>query len=75
MIEKQTIFYERAGLTHKEAACLADITGRMEVPKGYKPLIGHVVGQPGQSMDRCVTDPERLNSVGDYVDSHPLPSN
>jgi hypothetical protein len=69
IVAQQTELYEHAGLTSTEAACLANVTGRIHPPKGVK----FVIGTEAQSnaIDHCHINPTRLNKVGDYIDKHP----
>src|SRR5262249_33790108 len=69
VIADETSYYARAGLTHSEAACLADVTGRIAPPQGA----ATVLGTPEQSaeMDRCNISSAKLHHIGEYLDEHP----
>jgi hypothetical protein len=68
-IANQTAYYQRAGLTRTEAACLADVTGRLRAPKGAEYVVG--TSEQSEAIDRCNIDRTRLNRVGNYIDRHP----
>jgi hypothetical protein len=71
LIAEQTRFYERAGASHDDAACLANVTGRMEGPG--KGGTGLLLGSRAQdeAIGRCNLPAGTLAKIGAYVRSHP----
>jgi hypothetical protein len=73
-VARQTREYESAGASHKDAACLANVTGRVKAPPGAEFVI---VPGADRAIARCHLAPGTLAKVGAWVRAHvsiPAPS-
>jgi hypothetical protein len=72
VVAQQTHEYEQAGASHREAACLANVTGRMKPPRRHGTyVLGS--GAAARAIDRCHIRPESLAKIGAWVQTHFTP--
>ena len=64
-IAEQTATYEKAGADHADAACLANITARIQPPVGSKVVIG--TEAQSRAIDRCHISERTLERIGARV--------
>ena len=75
VIAEQTVLYERAGVSHADAACLANVTGPMKVQANNSGFLDLFDLQQQEAIDRCHMRHGALTKIGAYVRSHPPNSN
>lgn len=66
-VARQTREYESAGASHTDAACLANITGRIKSPPGATFVL---VPGADRAIARCHLAPGTLAKVGAWVRTH-----
>jgi hypothetical protein len=75
IVARQTREYESAGASHKDAACLANVTARIKPPPGATFVL---VPGADRAIARCHLAPGTLAKVGAWVRAHvgsiPAPS-
>jgi hypothetical protein len=70
LIARQTAEYEQAGASHKDAACLANVTARIKPPTGKKTTYVLVPGGLTRKMDRCHIDEATMAKIGAWDRRH-----